>query len=304
MNPPNTHTNFKKMENPKQRTSPRGYLAVIMVAAAISLILSPPSFAAQRATGSTNSDTRAGNPAELTIQIAHYLNGSSEFGLYAKDLDSGKEFKLGEDRQFDAASTMKILYAAYLYKQSDNGDLDLDAVQTLTGADIQRYGTGTIQYDPAPYNYTWRELVKRMMHESDNTAAYVIAKRMGHAELQAYAESLGMNRTNIEANTTTAGDMAIMMEKLYREQLLSHNSSQEVLLTMRNTQFEDRIPALLPGGTLVSHKTGDALNGGQHDVGIVESPDGRRYVMSVFTTGVATKDVAGISKAVYGYYHP
>lgn len=292
------------MEQTKQKTSPRGYLAVIMIAAAVSLILSPPNFAAQRATGTANSDVPAGNPAELTIQIARYLNGSSEFGLYAKDLDSGKEFKLGEDRQFDAASTMKILYAAYLYKQAAAGDVDLDAVQTLAAADIQRYGTGSIQFDPAPYNYTYRELVKRMMHESDNTAAYVIAKRMGHPELQSYAEFLGMNHTNIEANTTTAGDMAALMEKLYREELVDHNSTQELLLVMRNTLFEDRIPALLPGGTITSHKTGDALNGGQHDVGIVESPDGKRYVIALFTTGVATRDVAGISKAIYGYYHP
>jgi beta-lactamase class A len=292
------------MDQPKQKTSPRGYLAVIMVAAAISLILSPPSFSAQRATGSANSDRPAGNPAELTIQIARYLGGSSEFGLYAKDLDSGKEFKLGEDRQFDAASTMKILYAAYLYKQAAAGEVDLDIPQTLTGADIQHYGTGSIQFDAPPYTYTYRELVKRMMHESDNTAAFVIAKRMGHPELQSFAEFLGMNHTNIEANTTTAGDMATLMQKLYTEQLVDHNATQEILLVMRNTQFEDRIPALLPGGTLVSHKTGDALNGGQHDVGIVESPDGKRYVVSVFTTGVSTRNVAGISKAVYGYYHP
>lgn len=283
--------------------SVRNYLAVFMVALAVSMILSPPSFAAQRATGADRDGRRAGNPAELTIEIARHLKPTSVIGLYAKDLDSGKEFRLGEDRQFDAASTMKVLFAAYLYKQAAAGEISLDQPLTLSGGDIQKYGTGSIQFDPAPHKYTYRELTRRMLHESDNTAAYVISNRVGLDTMQEYADRIGLKQTDVAKNTSTASDMAILMEKLYREQLVDHNSTQELLIMMQRTLFEDRIPALLPAQATVSHKTGDAFNGGQHDIGVVSS-NGRRYVMSVFTTGVDKRDVASISKAVYGYYVP
>ena len=54
---------------------------------------------------------------------------------------------------------------------------------------------------------------------------------------------------------------------------------------------------------LVANKTGD-LVGIQHDVGIFQLPDGRRYIISMFTGDLAS-DLEGIttiskvSKAVY-----
>lgn len=293
---------MQDIEHRNKPTPLRTYLAIFMVALAISLILSPPTLA-QRAVGADKGERRAGNPAALTIDIASHLNQDSVIGLSAVDLDSGKRFNLGEDREFDAASTMKILFSVELYKASKAGTIDLDSVHTIPAGSVQRYGTGSIQNEPGPYKYTWRELVKRMMQQSDNTAAYVISQEIGIPELQAAASSYGMNRTNVEKNTTTAADMAVLMEKLYRAELLDVTTSQELLILMRNTQFEDRLPALLPGGTTVSHKTGDAFDGGQHDVGVIEG-DNHRYVVAVFTSRTEARQVAAISKALYGYYHP
>ena len=283
-------------------TQLRTYLAIFMVALAISLVLSPPTVA-QRAIGANQGERRAGNPAALTIEIASHLNQDSVIGLAAVDLDSGKRFNLGEDREFDAASTMKILFAVELYKAAAAGRIDLDSVYTIPTGSIQRYGTGSIQHEAGPYKYTWRELVKRMMQQSDNTAAYVISHEIGIPELQAVADSYGMDRTDVEKNTTTAADMGRLMEKLYRAELLDVTTTQELLILMRNTQFEDRLPALLPGGTTVSHKTGDAFDGGQHDVGVVEGGN-HRYLVAILTSRTDVRQVAAISKALYGYYHP
>lgn len=76
---------------------------------------------------------------------------------------------------------------------------------------------------------------------------------------------------------------------------------------MASQQCRNKLPALLPavasysgsksaipeGQVLVANKTGD-LVGIQHDVGIFELPDGRRYLIAMFT-GDLENDSAGIA---------
>lgn len=53
---------------------------------------------------------------------------------------------------------------------------------------------------------------------------------------------------------------------------------------MIDTDIEDRLPAEMPDGTAVYHKTGDAI-GSLHDVGIIK--DGT----TIFFLGVLTSDI-------------
>jgi beta-lactamase class A len=68
----------------------------------------------------------------------------------------------------------------------------------------------------------------------------------------------------------------------------------------------DRIPALLPAGTRVAHKTGNWSNA-THDAGIVFSPAGS-YVIVVLTDYGYNVDgasrIARLSRTVYDYYNP
>ena len=83
--------------------------------------------------------------------------------------------------------------------------------------------------------------------------------------------------------------------------------SQTIFDIMASQQCRNKLPALLPavasysgsksaipeGQVLVANKTGD-LVGIQHDVGIFELPDGRRYLIAMFT-GDLENDSAGIA---------
>jgi len=70
----------------------------------------------------------------------------------------------------------------------------------------------------------------------------------------------------------------------------------------------DRIPAGVPAGTPVAHKTG-TLAGISNDVGIVTLPDKRRFAIAVFTRGIAegparAKIIADASRAVFDAFSP
>ena len=68
-------------------------------------------------------------------------------------------------------------------------------------------------------------------------------------------------------------------------------------------EFNDEIPAGLPPGTKVAHKTG-SITAISHDAGIVYRPDGTQYVLAVLTRGFQNGDeadrvIAAISRAMW-----
>jgi len=76
-----------------------------------------------------------------------------------------------------------------------------------------------------------------------------------------------------------------------------------MVAVLKRQKFNDRIPAGLPPGTTVAHKTGD-ITRICHDAGIVYAPT--PYVLVVLVRGIDDQKksaavIADISKAVYGH---
>jgi beta-lactamase class A len=71
-------------------------------------------------------------------------------------------------------------------------------------------------------------------------------------------------------------------------------------------QFNEIIPAQLPEGVKVAHKTG-SINGVQHDSGIVILPDGRKYILVLLSQfdppdeKKVIKAMADVSKLIYDH---
>jgi beta-lactamase class A len=96
--------------------------------------------------------------------------------------------------------------------------------------------------------------------------------------------------------STTPREMARLMEKIARGQLVSPMASGEMLELLRKQQDRDMIPRRLPedDDVLVASKSGtdsrtgpDGREGAiRNDVAVVSTPRGR-YVIAIFTQGVA-----------------
>ena len=76
-----------------------------------------------------------------------------------------------------------------------------------------------------------------------------------------------------------------------------------MLAVLGRQRYNEGIPALLPPGTTVAHKTG-SITALYHDAGVVRTTSGRRYVLVIRTRGLEKEEdahrlVAELSRTVY-----
>ncbi len=224
------------------------------------------------------------------------------YSIYYKDLSSGQVIGVDENKVLTAASLNKIVIASYLYKQAENGEIDLEDKIVIQEKDIQDYGTGSIRYGGEGKAYTLKHLTKLMLEQSDNTAAYVLDVRLGKDNIQEYADSIGLAATDIVNNKTSARDMGVIFERLYSGGVVKTPLKEELLDFLKDTEFEDRIARDMPSNVSVHHKAADAITM-VHDAGIVT--DGKKtFVLAILTTDVtseeeAKKNIGKLSKFIY-----
>jgi beta-lactamase class A len=106
-------------------------------------------------------------------------------------------------------------------------------------------------------------------------------------------------------NTTTAYDLMLIFDKLAKGQAVNVGASAEMVTILLDQRFNTIIPAQLPSGVKVAHKTGSIV-GVHHDSGIVYLPDGRHYVLVLLSQGIkdekaAVTLMANLSRRIYQY---
>jgi beta-lactamase class A len=107
-------------------------------------------------------------------------------------------------------------------------------------------------------------------------------------------------RADAAWHVTTAADMAELLVQLLNGDVVSAAASAQMLELLARQQINNRLPAYLPQGTRVAHKTGN-LDGLVHDVGVIWTPAGP-YVVAVLTVdneAIATDLIARIGLLAY-----
>ncbi len=95
-------------------------------------------------------------------------------------------------------------------------------------------------------------------------------------------------------NTTTARALSQLMEAIGRGQAVDGDSSQQMLAVLERQTFNEDIPAGLPPGTRVAHKTGQ-ITRIEHDAAIVFAP--RPFVLIILTRGFTNPQDAAVLMA-------
>jgi len=235
--------------------------------------------------------------------LEKFLKGEKgSYSIYYKDLKTGQEFGIDENKVQTAASLNKVPIVSFLYNQAAHGRQDLEDKIVIQKDDIQDYGTGSLRYKEPGGSYSLKTLTKLMLEQSDNTAAHVLGLRLGTDKIQNYVTSLGLIATNMEDNKTSARDMGRLLEAIYIGRVTNKALKAEMLDFMRDTDFEDRLARDIPDSVPVYHKAADGV-GFVHDAGIID--DGKRvFILTILASDIqseeeAKKTIGKIAKFIY-----
>lgn len=227
------------------------------------------------------------------------------YSVLFEDYQDKETFAFNEEIPYTAASVNKLPVFASLYYLVNQKELDLESNINVERRDIQDYGTGVLRYQN-PGRYPLRELARVLIEKSDNTAYYVLANKViGLEKIEEIISRWGLKQTKMEENITTNKDQALLLKAIFSGQVASPTLTEEMIGFMDNSDFEDRLPALLPKDIEVFHKIGNEISI-LHDVGVIRLKNGRKYYLGVLTTGYADEAetinlIAKISKLVFDY---
>ena len=243
------------------------------------------------------------------------------------DLETGESVSINEDTVFHAASTMKIPVMMEVLRRAQSGSFSLDQGVLLVNqfasiVDGSPYSLDasedgdTALYARIGERVPIRDLMRRMITRSSNLATNQLIALTGAANVTATARSLGAARIQVlrgvedqkafdrgMINSTTSADLAALLIAIEKGQALSSASSAEMRDILLAQEFNEKIPAGLPPGTRVAHKTGE-ITAVSHDAAVVYPANRRPYVLVVLTKGIresalSSALIADISRLVY-----
>jgi beta-lactamase class A len=256
-------------------------------------------------------------PGTLSARIAARIAEvpGAEVAVSYRDLQSGDSLDLRADVDFHAASTMKVPVMIEVLRSVDEGRLGLDQEILLVNAfhsivdgspyalDANDDSDSTV-YARVGQRVPVRELLERMIVRSSNLATNALIALVGADQANASAHRLGASHIRVlrgvedgkayaagRNNTTTSADLAVLLERIEHGDALRPESARLMKEILLRQQFNDEIPAGLPPGTPVAHKTG-SITATLHDAAIVY-PRGRApYVLVVLTRNIPDENVA------------
>jgi beta-lactamase class A len=259
-------------------------------------------------------DTPAQDEDPLAQSIHQILTEYPEVtvGLSVRDLDTGLTFDLNPDLLFHAASTMKVPVMIEVFRRDHLGMMSLDDAVTVHN-EFRSIVDGSLysldigeDSDPTVHDSIGAEvrvgwLVERMITWSSNLATNILIDLVGADSVQATIERLGARTMRVHRgvedikayrqglnNTATAADLSTLLAALARGKAVSPEADASMLTILTEQEFNDMIPAGLPDGTSVAHKTG-WITGIDHDAAIVYQQHRGPYVLIILTEGIDDK---------------
>lgn len=203
-----------------------------------------------------------------------------------------------------AASLFKLAVLATAYRERDAGRLDFQRLLVLADKYVE-YDLGTLALlglEPED-RVSVEDAVKAMIVLSDTPLALMVQDAAGATRVEALLEAEGLADTSVMIRElpTTARDMAWLLETIAEGRGFAAASREKMLSLLLQASFRDGIPAGVPQGTKVAHKSGNWSNA-THDVAIVWGPTGPYLLVVLSDQAWQWEPVVRLSEAVYQYF--
>jgi len=238
-------------------------------------------------------------------------DAKGDYAVVISNFKTGESYSLNEHKIFEAGSLYKLWVMGAVYEHIQLGTFKKDAIlsEDITVLNEKFHlATESAELEEGRIELPVDVALRRMITISDNYSALLLAWKLRLSKVSAFMDTKGFFESDLGRNdelpTTTAYDIALFFERLYRGQLADSKSTEEMIALLKAQQLNDKIPKLLPQNTTIAHKTGE-LGLVSHDGGIVYHPKGD-YIIVVLSSssrpGDAAERVAQISKSVFDYF--
>ncbi len=234
-------------------------------------------------------------------------DSGAEVSIAYRALDGSEEWMFEADRRFHAASTMKVAVMVELFRQeaekalklTDEIDVRNEFKSVVDGSPFSMNtsdDSDATVYQNAGKTMTLEALNFQMITVSSNFATNLLIDRLDVKNVRATVEGLGAYGLDVRRgvedqkafdqgiiNEATARGLFTLLAAIARGQAVSKAASARMVEVLLAQKFNDGIPAGLPPGTKVAHKTG-TITKVHHDAAIIlgEHP----CVLVILTRGI------------------
>ena len=227
-----------------------------------------------------------------------------------RDPVSGFTVLVNPDLRFHAASTMKVPVLMALGRQVDSKTLSWDdsvpvvnRFASIVDGSPYELSAGedsdSTMYAAVGQRRSVRQLAERMIVRSSNLATNILLSSVAMPEgTTRLIRSLGADSMVVLRgvedgkafekglnNTTTARDLSTLLLAIAAGRAAKPATTRELLRILEAQEFNSGIPAGLPPGTRVAHKTGN-ITATWHDAALIYPPDGRPYALVILSRGI------------------
>lgn len=230
-------------------------------------------------------------------------------GWFLKSINTGLVANRLGDIVVPSASVRKIAILMTALRAVSRGELSLEQRLEIEER-YQNNDSGCFQHLKPDFSISLRDGLIMMIIVSDNTCTGPIADMLGLTNINEFSQSVGMvgtaHRHNFPplplpkdhrvdyTNATTPNDVGVLLSGILEG---CHDERSATLMgctpdlcslaldILSWQKLKTRLPALLPLGTKVAHKTGTGARN-YNDAGIIYRDSRPSFILSVFTENV------------------
>ncbi|HTJ26751.1 MAG TPA: serine hydrolase [Candidatus Limnocylindria bacterium] len=242
-------------------------------------------------------------------------------GLVARTMDGAPPIaQLHAHEQFPSASVIKLAIMATVYRAYDAGTTSPEQMIRTRASDLIG-GSDVLAGSPPGKAWSIDELVKAMIHVSDNSASNTLITAFGMGTINATMRHAGMTNSRlarhfadvvpaweVSKNVVTPADVATLLYTIERgaregiPTIASPRSCRAMVDVLLGNDDGSKIVRGLPAGTPCAHKTGE-IDGVRNDAGIIDPFGDLPYILVVLTkelddTSAGNAGIAAIAHRV------
>jgi len=249
-----------------------------------------------------------------------------EVGIYVKNLRTNKVATYHADTIFPTASMIKIPILIGIMDKIYKGELAYH--QELIYTDSLLYpGIDILGSYKNGEKTTVSRIMMLMLTMSDNTASLWLQSLAGTGtRINAILDSIGFKYTRVNSRTpgresnrsqygwgqTTPREMATLMEKIYKREIINAEASERMLRLLGRNFFDEVAISQIPSYVFVASKNG-AVNESRSETLFVNAPHGP-YVFSITTKNIQDQSwksnneawvlIRKLSQLLWNHYEP